>query len=37
MFMKNAALLGGALLISHFGSGPLSLDAMMHPERALQV
>jgi len=26
MFMKNVALLGGALLISQFGSGPLSLD-----------
>jgi putative oxidoreductase len=27
MFMKNAGLLGGALLILHFGAGPLSLDA----------
>lgn len=27
MFMKNAALLGGALLIAHFGAGPVSLDA----------
>jgi putative oxidoreductase len=27
MFMKNVALLGGALLIAYFGSGPLSLDA----------
>lgn len=27
MFMKNVAMLGGALLISQFGSGPLSLDA----------
>lgn len=26
-FMKNLSLLGGALLICHFGSGPLSLDA----------
>jgi putative oxidoreductase len=26
MFMKNVAILGGALLISQFGSGPLSLD-----------
>jgi putative oxidoreductase len=26
MFMKNVAMLGGALLISQFGSGPLSLD-----------
>jgi putative oxidoreductase len=27
MFMKNVALLGGALLISQFGAGPFSLDA----------
>jgi putative oxidoreductase len=27
MFMKNFAMLGGALLISQFGAGPLSLDA----------
>lgn len=25
MFMKNLAMLGGALLITHFGSGPFSL------------
>jgi putative oxidoreductase len=28
MFMKNVALLGAALLVSHFGAGPLSLDAL---------
>ena|SRR5690348_751458 len=27
MFMKNISMLGGALLISQFGVGPLSLDA----------
>jgi putative oxidoreductase len=27
MFMKNLSMMGGALLISYFGSGPLSLDA----------
>ena len=27
MFMKNVGLLGGALLIAHFGAGPFSLDA----------
>ncbi|TLY32218.1 MAG: DoxX family protein [Ignavibacteria bacterium] len=27
MFMKNIAMLGGALLITYFGAGPLSLDA----------
>jgi len=26
-FLKNLSMLGGALLIAHFGSGPLSLDA----------
>jgi putative oxidoreductase len=27
MFLKNMAILGGALLISQFGAGPWSLDA----------
>jgi putative oxidoreductase len=27
MFMKNASMLGGALLITQFGAGPWSLDA----------
>jgi putative oxidoreductase len=27
LFMKNVAILGGALLISQFGAGPWSLDA----------
>jgi putative oxidoreductase len=27
MFMKNVALIGGALLIVHFGAGPLSIDS----------
>jgi putative oxidoreductase len=27
MFMKNLAMLGGAMLIAHFGAGPYSLDA----------
>lgn len=27
MFMKNLSLIGGALLITQFGSGPLSLDS----------
>jgi putative oxidoreductase len=27
LFMKNVAMLGGALLISQFGSGPWSLDS----------
>ena len=28
MFMKNLTMIGSALLIAHFGSGPLSLDAL---------
>ncbi|GAA4315041.1 DoxX family protein [Compostibacter hankyongensis] len=27
MFMKNLSMLGGALLIAYFGSGPLSIDS----------
>ncbi|HEX4473484.1 MAG TPA: DoxX family protein [Polyangiaceae bacterium] len=30
MFMKNVGLLGGALLILHFGPGPYSLDNRRH-------
>ncbi len=26
MFLKNVSMLGGALMIAHFGSGPLSVD-----------
>jgi putative oxidoreductase len=29
MFMKNLAMLGGALVISYFGADPLSLDALL--------
>jgi len=32
MFMKNLTMIGGALIIGHFGAGPLSVDAMV--ERA---
>ena len=31
MFLKNVSMFGGALLISYFGSGPLSLDARGQP------
>ena len=31
MFMRNVAMLGAALLISYFGAGPLSLDALIRP------
>ena len=27
MFMKNIALIGGALMIAYFGAGPISIDA----------
>ena len=30
MFMKNLSILGGALLITQFGAGPVSLDARPH-------
>lgn len=33
MFMKNISILGGALLISQFGAGPLSLDARRNSGR----
>lgn len=33
LFLRNVALLGGALLIGHFGGGPLSLDALLHREK----
>ena len=33
MFMKNVTMLGGALVISYFGAGPLSLDALMSQRR----
>lgn len=32
MFMKNLSMLGGALLIAHFGAGPVSLDARARAE-----
>jgi putative oxidoreductase len=33
MFLKNVTMLGGALVLSYFGAGPLSLDALaLHRE-----
>lgn len=29
MFMKNMSMLGGALMIAYFGSGPISLDEVI--------
>jgi putative oxidoreductase len=37
MFLKNVSLLGGALLILNFGSGPLSLDAWQRVRTARAV
>jgi putative oxidoreductase len=34
MFFKNVSILGGALLISQFGPGPMSLDAREAARRA---
>ncbi len=30
MFMKNIAMLGGAMLIANFGTGPLSLESLIN-------
>jgi len=35
MFMKNITMLGGALVISYFGAGPLSLDALISQRNRL--
>ena len=32
-FMKNLAMLGGALLITYFGAGPMSVDSWMNRKR----
>ena len=37
MFVKNLAMLGSAFLIAHFGSGPLSLDALVKARHARAV
>jgi len=33
--MKNVTMLGGALVISYFGAGPLSLDALISQRKEL--
>jgi putative oxidoreductase len=35
MFLKNATMLGGALVISYFGAGPLSLDALLTRDKGV--
>jgi putative oxidoreductase len=37
MFVKNVALLGGALMIAYFGSGPLSLDAVLGSRKIIAM
>jgi len=37
MFLKNPTMLGGALVISYFGAGPLSLDALLNRDRGVIV
>jgi putative oxidoreductase len=32
MFWKNMSMLGGALILTYFGSGPLSLDEVIKPK-----
>jgi putative oxidoreductase len=34
MFLKNLTMLGGALVISYFGAGPLSLDALLSHDKS---
>jgi putative oxidoreductase len=34
MFMKNLAMLGGALLVTYFGAGPYSFDARTAPRQS---
>jgi putative oxidoreductase len=33
MFLKNLSMLGAALLLSHFGAGPVSIDQRVHRRR----
>jgi putative oxidoreductase len=33
MFLKNVTMLGAALVISYFGAGPLSMDALFSRKR----
>jgi putative oxidoreductase len=37
MFTKNMALLGGALMVAYFGSGPMSLDAALKSHHTLSL
>ena len=37
MFLKNLTMIGGALVISYFGAGPLSLDALLNRDKGVIV
>jgi hypothetical protein len=37
MFLKNITMLGGALVISYFGAGPLSLDALISQRKGFKA
>lgn len=37
MFLKNLTMLGGALVLSYFGAGPLSVDALLNRGRDVVI
>ncbi len=37
MFMKNLSMLGGAMMIAYFGSGPLSVDNLLKKRPAAKA
>jgi putative oxidoreductase len=37
MFWKNVGLLGSALILTHFGAGPISFDALTYKARAEEL
>ena len=37
MFWKNVSMLGAALVLTHFGAGPISIDALTYKARAEEL
>ena len=37
MFWKNVSMLGAALVLAHFGAGPISIDALTYKARAEEL
>jgi uncharacterized membrane protein YphA (DoxX/SURF4 family) len=37
MFWKNMSMLGAALVLVHFGAGPLSVDAAVYKARSEEL